>query len=243
MHLRAISLLFLAALHPGYDLEKHDRPDFEAARLQPGTFQYRDSQSGKTLGESVITVKAQDPGSTYSFSNIVKGPSSQQWRVMTSSDFAPLSAELTFGDGVNAHKAFQLSYHATHVTGSFAVKREDGGYMDRPVDAFVASDTIDQRIDWAATMSLASYSPRQNFSFHVYDPKGGNSPVLAKVLAVEEIHVSAGTFHVVRIAYRIQKATGPETFVVFVKESSPRFLVKEIFPDGVISELSQITPY
>jgi hypothetical protein len=110
------------------------------------------------------------------------------------------------------------------------------------VNDIVAPDTVDQRIDWAAVMSLNRYSPQQQFLFHIYDPKGGNSQVVARVMGSRTIHVEAGTFQVVRIVYRISKATGTEAFEVFVNESVPRFLVKEVFPDGLTSEFLKISP-
>jgi hypothetical protein len=42
----------------------------------------------------------------YAFSNIVDGPSSQHWRATISTDFTPLSAELTLGDGQLHPKPF-----------------------------------------------------------------------------------------------------------------------------------------
>jgi len=49
--------------------------------------------------------------------------------------------------------------------------REGKGSVDRAVDDIIAPDTVDQRIDWAAVMSLITYTPQQQFLFHVYDPK------------------------------------------------------------------------
>jgi hypothetical protein len=234
-------VLFIVAAS-GQHYDGHGRQDFDARRLQAGTFRYRESKVGTSDGESVIRVQKLVDGNTYAFSNIVDGPSSQHWRATISADFTPLSAELTFGDGPTAHKAFQLSYGGVHVTGFAATTREGSSSVDRPVNDIVAPDTVDQRIDWAAVMSLNRYSPQQQFLFHVYDPKGGNSQVVARVMGSQTIHVAAGTFQVVRIVYRIRKATGTEAFEVFVNESVPRFLVKEVFPDGLISELLKISP-
>jgi hypothetical protein len=240
--IRVLCQVFLVAAASGQGYDGHGHQDFDARRLQAGTFHYRESQVGRPDGESVIRVQQLMDGNTYAFSNIVDGPSSQHWRATISTDFTPLSAELTFGDGPTAHKAFQLSYQAARVTGFAATKREGSGSVDRGVDDIVAPDTVDQRIDWAAVMSRNRYTPQQQFLFHVYDPKGGNSQVVATVMGLQTIHVAAGTFQVVRIVYRISKATGTEAFEVFVNESVPRFLVKEVFPDGLTSELLKISP-
>ena len=42
-------------------------------------------------------------------------------------------------------------------------------------------------------------------------------------MGLQTIHVAAGTFQVIRIVYRISKATGTEAFEVFVNESARVF--------------------
>jgi hypothetical protein len=44
-----------------------------------------------------------------------------------------------------------------------------------------------------------------------------------------------------RVSYRIGKRSGPETYEVFVTKQTPRFLVKEKFPNGSIVELVELT--
>ena len=108
------------------------------------------------------------------------------------------------------------------------------------MDEDVAADTIDQRIDWAAVMPLKSYGDQQEFTFHVYDPKDGNSRIVAVVKGTETLQTKAGSFHVIRIVYRTEKSGGAKTFEVFINERLPRFLVKEVFPWGETSELVEI---
>jgi hypothetical protein len=214
---------------------------FDARRLQLGTFRYSDSVGGKSVGESRIRIQRSPDGQKYIFSNVVDGASDQSWKAVISSGFAPISAELIFGGSDGSHKAFDLSYSGNHVFGTAAV-RQTGGTVLKRVAEDIALDTVDQRIDWAAVMSLRSYGKGQKFTFHVYDPKDGNSPVTATVEGTEAIHTGAGSFHVVHITYRIEKAGGAQTFSVFVNDQIPRFLVKEVFPWGMSSELIEKTP-
>src|SRR5882757_314067 len=219
-----------------------NRPDFDASRLMTGTFHYRDHLEGTSDGHSVIRIEKISGGVTYAFSNVVTGSFSQHWRALTTKDFTPVSAELTFGNGAAAKKVFSLSYQTGHVTGFLVKEPRVADSVSRPVDDAVAPDTVDQRVDWASVMSLKEYIPSKRFLFHVYDPKTGNSAVEATVMSLETIHVDAGTFHVARIVYQIRKSTGSERFEVFVNDSLPRFLVKEVFPNGLISELAVNTP-
>lgn len=210
---------------------------FDAHRLRLGTFEYSDSSNGKAVGKSSIRVQRSEGGQNYVFSNVVKGDSDQRWKAVITPNFSPLSAELTFGGSGEHHKAFDLSYSPNQVSG-VAATRDGNRFIDRRIDEEIAADTVDQRIDWAAVMALKSYEASETFSFHVYDPKDGNSRIVATVKDIETIHTKAGTFRVVRILYRTEKAGGAQTFEVFINEQVPRFLVKEVFPWGMTSELA-----
>jgi hypothetical protein len=216
------------------------RARFEAHRLQMGTFRYSDSSNGKVVGESTIRVQRSEQKHQYVFSNVVVGASDQRWKAVIAPNFSPISAELTFGGGGGQHKAFDLSYSRNYVSGVVGAY-DRNGLVYRRFREEIASDTVDQRIDWAAVMALKSYQELEAFSFHVYDPKAGNSQVVATVKGFETIHTRAGAFRVVRILYRTEKADGAQTFEVFVNEQVPRFLVKEVFPWGMTSELVGFT--
>jgi hypothetical protein len=218
------------------------RPDFDAARLRTGTFHYRDHGGGAPEGESAIRIERLPDNAGYAFSNVVNGLMTQHWLARCAEDFVPLFAELTYGIGDSAPKSFSLSYQAGHVTGFL---NQNPRTLDSPkhsVDTVVAPDTVDQRIDWAAVMSLRKDEPSERFFFHVYDPKAGNSQVEAIVESRETIRVDAGTFEVIKIAYRIAQPSGSEAFEVFASATSPRFLVKEVFPNGLVSELRSVAP-
>jgi hypothetical protein len=75
----------------------------------------------------------------------------------------------------------------------------------------------------------------------VYDPGTGNSLVHVKIGRTERVHVPAGTFEGVLVTYRIDKNRGSEVYRVTMDRRS-RFLVKEAFPDGAITELVEIEP-
>jgi Protein of unknown function (DUF3108) len=232
------ALILLESLALVQTLPPDAGPRFDARRLQLGTFRYSDSSHGKVIGESRIRVLRmhRSGGKEYVFSNVAEGASEQRWKAVITPTFRPISAELTFGGKGEPHKAFDLSYSPNHVSGVAATRDRDG-FVDRRIGEEVAADTVDQRIDWAAVMALKSYQKSETFTFHVYDPKDGNSRIIATVKGMETIHTRAGTFRVVRIAYTTEKASGAQTFEVFINEQIPRFLVKEIFPWGMTSEL------
>lgn len=236
LHLYVIAVVFGLACYG------QRRPNFDASRLQTGTFHYRDHMTGISDGQSVIKIEQISGGTNYAFSNVVIGSSSQHWQATTLRDFTPVSAELAYGNSAAAKKVLSLSYQKERVTGYFVKDPRLSGSISCPVDEAVAPDTVDQRVDWASVMSLDKYVRSERVFFHVYDPKAGNSSVEATVMSLETIHVDAGTFHVARIVYQIRKSTGSERFEVFVNNSSSRFLVKEVFPDGLISELTSREP-
>ena len=57
----------------------------------------------------------------------------------------------------------------------------------------------------------------------------------------EKTAVPAGSFETVLISYRIDKRSGAEKYEVFVTKQAPRFLVKEKFPNGSVTELVELT--
>lgn len=83
-------------------------------------------------------------------------------------------------------------------------------------------------------------APGRAFHFSVFDPSIGVSPVDVTVGQVHRLTVLAGTFDVYPITYRIAKATGTEQYQLLATRDVPRMLVREIFPDGVITDLAEI---
>jgi hypothetical protein len=203
-----------------------------AARLQTGSFLYRTVVGGEEAGRSKIQIR-QNPRNRYTFSNSVGGLHAQSWEAIANPDMSPVSAKLVFGEGEGAKAAFELHYDAGRAKGFSKL---------RPVDDSIVAGTVDQRIDWAAVMSIAEYREGAEYTFHVYDPGTGNSLVQVRVGATETIEVPAGRFEAVRVVYRIEKSRGTEEYRVFVRKATPRFLVKEAFPDGSVIELTGMEP-
>jgi hypothetical protein len=208
----------------------------DAHRLQTGQFTYRDSNNGKELGSSKITIEKEVVTGNYDFSNESKGPFAQQWVATATPSFTPLSARLSFGAGSNNSPYFDLTYSPGRVTGYLASRTQSELGHKQPVESVISPDTVDQRIDWA-TVLASDLQPGRQFQFSVYDPGIGTSHVLASVGPLEQVHVPAGSFQIFRITYRVSKATGAEQYVVFATKTLPRVMVREDFPDGTTSEL------
>jgi hypothetical protein len=150
-----------------------------------------------------------------------------------------VSAKLSFGQGSAARTAFELAYQGSRVTGFITARKEP--FKRREVDEAMADDTVDQRIDWAAVMASKEYVEGRECKFHVYDAGTGNSLVSVRIGKSEKTAVPAGSFQTVRISYRIDKRSGAETYEVWVTKQAPRFLVKEKFPNGSVTELVELT--
>ena len=215
------------------------RPDVDAGRLQTGSFSFRTLVDGKEVGQSRIQIRRSADLRNYLFTNLVIGSFSQSWEAVASPAFRPVSVKLSFGQGSAVRTAFDLSYQGDRVTGFITSKKEP--LKKREVGETVPDDTVDQRIDWAAVMALGKYVEGQESRFHVYDPGTGNSLVSVRIGESQTTTVPAGSFETVRVSYRIDKRSGPETYEVFVTKQPPRFLVKEKFPNGSITELMEFT--
>jgi hypothetical protein len=238
----AAAACFAAALSflSGAAGQQPERPDFDAARLQQGSFRYRTVVNGKDAGQSQIDVRAQTGGRVFLFSNLITGAFSQRWDSTASRRFEPVSASLVFGEGADTRPMFELTYRNGRVTGSALMRRLEPPAR-KAVDDPVSADTVDQRIDWAAVMSVPSLAAGQSFAFRVYDPETGNSHVSVEVGETAMTTVPAGTFETARVAYRIDKNRGAETYVALVKIAIPRFLVHETFPNSSTTELVAVS--
>jgi hypothetical protein len=215
------------------------RCDFDATRLRTGSYSFRTLVEAKEVGRSRIQISKSADSGNYVFSNVVIGSFSQSWEAVASPTFTPVSAKLSFGQRSAARTAFDLSYQGNRVTGFITSQKEP--FKRREVDEAIADDTVDQRIDWAAVMAFKEYVEGREFKFHVYDPGTGNSLVSVRIGKSEKIVVPAGSFETVRISYRIDKRSGAETYEVFVTKQAPRFMVKEKFPNGSVTELLELT--
>ena len=213
------------------------RCDFDATRLRTGSYSFRTLVDGKEVGRSRIQISKSADSGNYVFSNVVIGSFSQSWEAVVSPTFAPVLAKLRFGQGSSARSVFELAYQGTRVTGFITAQKS----KRREVNETISDDTIDQRVDWAAVMALKDYVEGHESKFNVYDPGTGSSLVRVRIGKSEKTAVPAGSFETVRISYRIDKRSGAETYEVFVTKQAPRFLVKEKFPNGSVTELVELT--
>jgi Protein of unknown function (DUF3108) len=203
-----------------------------AGHLKTGQFVYRTVIHGKEAGNSEISVHKLPDSENFVYTNRVSGAFSQQWEAIATPTFTPISARLTFGEGEKLRKEFELKYQDGRVTGRVSGKAN--------IDVQMSTDTVDQRIDWAAAISQ-DLAPGREFAFHVFDPGTGVSRVTGHIGGPEMVSVPAGTFEAVRIVYRIEKARGTEVYQILTNRDGPRMALKEEFPNGTVSELVQVS--
>jgi len=202
-----------------------------AEHLKTGQFVYRTVIHGKDAGNSEISIHKMPGSGNFAYTNRVSGAFSQQWEAVATPSFGPISARLSFGEGEKARQEFELKYRNGRVTG-WAVSKGK-------INVEVSTDTVDQRIDWAAIISQ-DLVPGSEFAFHVFDPGTGLSRVTGHIAGSETVSVPAGTFDAVRIVYRIEKARGAEVYQILTNRDGPRMALKEEFPNGAVSELVQV---
>jgi len=214
------------------------RRSFDASRLRTGRFSYHTTLEGKDAGNSTISIDRTDEA-TYRFRNEVTGMFRQTWESTATRAFQPLSASLGLGANDNKSVSMRLVYEGQAVHGTATKADPVLGPQTNTVSARIPEDTVDQRIDWA--VMVASETPSgQPFHFSVYDPWIGVSRVSAHAGAAEQVRVPAGAFDAHRMTYRIEKSSGTVQYVVWVSEQAPCFLVREDFPNGAITELTQM---
>src|SRR5262249_50293454 len=146
----------LAGLAPASS--ESGRTELNANQLRTGRFQYRTLLQNKDAGTSEISIHEGSLRGTFIYSNHVTGQFSQQWEAIAASDFTPVSAKLSFGDGGTLRSVFELKYESDRVTG-FVIPRHSDTAGKRNVDLKILPDTVDQRIDWAAAISHKDIAP------------------------------------------------------------------------------------
>ena len=213
-----------------------------ATRVRTGKFTYRDLDQRKEVGRGTITIgglagsEALTFSADFKFATEFEGFSSQRWEASTTERFEPVSSKLTFVRGAQVIPVLELAYSSGRVSG-YVVDRKAGAFGEkRMVDAFLPANTVDQRIDWAAILAT-SLEPGQRFEFNVYDPTTGVGTVTGHVGQVETITVPAGTYRAYRINYEMEKAGKSEHYEMFASSDSPHVMIREQFPNGVVSEL------
>jgi hypothetical protein len=213
----------------------------DAGHLKQGTFSYHDMDRGKQIGTSSISIRILANGN-YEFSNNAtftegfSGFHSQHWQAIAASNFEPISANLEFVDGSQSSPVFDLRYAAHRVSGFVVERKASVPSGKRPIDDRILENTVDQRIDWAAAIS-SSLSSGKQAEFSVYDPSTGVSRVIEHVGKSETIETPAGSFSAIRITYEVEMRGKVERYVVFTTRKTPRLLIREDFPNGVVTEL------
>ncbi|HEX3435882.1 MAG TPA: hypothetical protein VHT24_03870 [Pseudacidobacterium sp.] len=209
---------------------------FNAQRIKLGTFTYRDLEHRNEVGRGIITIKTAAAGkyvfrAKATFAADFQGFHSQQWETVATTALEPVSAKLAFVRDSEISSVFDLEYNSGSVTG-FVIRHKE----KQLVSATVPTDIVDQRIDWAAILS-SNLEPGRKFEFSVYDPGTGISRVAVQVDQLEEIRVPAGSFRAYRVLYQIEKAGTTEHYQILVSQDSPHMMLREEFPNGIISEL------
>jgi hypothetical protein len=214
----------------------------DARRLRTGVFLYRDMEHGKEVGSSTITIRRLADSGNYQFSADAtfsadfNGFHSQRWNAVAMPDFVPVSATLAFVRGEDVVPVFDIRYSQDRVTGKVNKRTGTNSQPERTVDAAIPANTVDQRIDWAAILAGTLETGRQ-FEFKVYDPVTGISTITGKVGQLETVRIPAGSYHAYHIIYQMQKAGTTEHYQMLASEDSPHVMLREEFPNGVITEL------
>lgn len=206
-------------------------PTFDAALLKEGRFTYHTTRKGESLGDTVIEVRR--AGSGYRIT--MSAPEiAQSWEAAFRRSFAPLSARLSMRVR-GAPYEMNLQYGAK-ITGE---ERRDG--VVTAVNADPNGVVIDQRVDWASMMALKVTAGR-SVTMRVFDPSTGFSAMLGKRGATEPMSGAWGDVTAVRLDYSICKREHVENYTVFATAATPRYMLREDMPNGLVSTLVRIEP-
>lgn len=212
--------------------DANTRPTFDAALLREGRFTYHTTLKGESLGDTVIEIRR--TGSTYRIT--MSAPRiAQSWEAVVRRSFAPVSAHLKMQSRGVPYE-MNLIYDRTRVTGD-----ERNGETTTPVRAAARGIVIDQRVDWASIMALEPASG-PSLLVRVFDPSTGLSPMLGKVGTSRSMTGAWGTASAVRLDYSICKREHIENYSVFATEATPRMMLREDMPNGLVSELVALEP-
>jgi hypothetical protein len=199
------------------------RPAFDASLLKEGRFVYHTTREGKSLGEMVIEVRR--AGDAYRIT--MNAPQiAQSWQASVRRSFEPLSAQLKM-------QARGMPYSMTLTYDGTAIKGEERkGEIVTPVSGNASGVVIDQRVDWASMMALKA-SAGGAITVSVFDPSTGFSALLGKVS-------EAGAE--LRIDYSICKREHLENYTVYATRATPRYMLREDMPNGLVTRLVRIEP-
>lgn len=215
----------------------------KVARVKTGIFEYRDTDHGKNVGRSKISIRQLPNTGNLRFTNKAdfsdgfSGFQSQRWEAVTAPNFQPILARLSFFRGNELVPIFELGYEPGKVIGFLMSRRDTSAQgIKQAVEMPVPDDIVDQRIDWAAILA-SNLEAGGHIEFNVFDPITGVSHVTAVVGPFQRIQVPAGTFSSYQVEYQIEKQNRTEHYRLFVSAKCPRIMLREDFPNGVVSEL------
>lgn len=212
------------------------RPSFDASRLKEGRFVYRTTLKGEFIGETVLEIRRVD--ATWHIT--MDAPKIEQsWEATVDRSFSPLSAHLKMKKR-NGPYEMTLVYAGGEVRGE---ERDADGVS--PVAAKLSGVVLDQRVDWAAVMALAppaTSSRGSSAEMSVFDPSTGLSRMLGEVGDARILSGLFGEAMSVALSYRICKRDHVENYVVHATRRTPRYMLREDMPNGLVSELIRIEP-
>jgi hypothetical protein len=207
-------------------------PTFDASRLKEGRFTYRTTLKGESLGETVIEIRR--VGAQFLIS-MNAAEIEQGWEAKVEKSFAPVSASLSMR-GKKGPYAMTLQYSGKNITGE---EREAG--VTRPVNVATKGLVIDQRVDWASMMAATAPSGRA-IAMRVFDPPTGLSDMVGKVGGLQSMSGAWGDVPALRLDYTICKREHVEEYTVYATNETPRTMLREDMPNGLVSELIRIEP-
>ena len=208
------------------------KPAFDATLLKEGRFIYRTTLKGKSLGETALEIRR---AGAYFVVSMSAPKISQAWKATVERSFAPLSASLEML-GRNGPYVMELKYAGSRITG----KVSEGGFT-LSVNESVEGRVLDQRVDWAAMM--ASKAPADSsIAMRVFDPSTGLSEMLGRIGATQPMRGAWGEAAALRLDYTICKREHLEEYTVYATRETPRYMLREDMPNGLVSELVRIEP-
>ena len=110
-----------------------------------------------------------------------------------------------------------------------------------PVKATLEGLVLDQRVDWAAVMALKSGS-QGSIELRVFDPSTGSSRMLGRIGDVQPLRGAWGEAPALRLDYSIHKVDHVEEYTVYATRDTPRYMLREDMPNGLVAELVRMEP-
>jgi hypothetical protein len=207
-------------------------PTFDAQLLKEGRFTYRTTLRGKSLGETIIEIRR---AGAHFLITMEAREIAQSWKAEFERSFAPLSASLSMR-GKKGPYSMKLRYDGTKITGE-----ESEGGATRPVNATAEGVVIDQRVDWASMMAIRAPA-EGSIATHVFDPSTGASEMLGKIGGTQPMSGAWGDATALRLDYTICKRDRLEEYTVYATRETPRYMLREDMPNGLVSELIRVEP-